>query len=105
MRIRRELTRVLKYIDSCTIEGQVKIKNRVRIRVKCGSVSDFVSVVPARQGTAWRITADDRYPGLLPNLYKKRHDGQSLAPPQPILVLKVDASDKAFSPQRIWSVL
>ena len=75
MRIRRELTRVLKYIDSCTIEGQVKIKNRVRIRVKCGSVSDFVSVVPARQGTAWRITADDRYPGLLPNLYKSATTG------------------------------
>ena len=69
-KIRMELTRVLKNIDSCTIEGKVKIKNRVRIRVKCGSISDFVSVKPNQAGTGWRIVADEKYPGLLPNLYK-----------------------------------
>ncbi len=69
-KIRMELTRVLKNIDSCTIEGKVKIKSRVRIRVKCGSISDFVSVKPNRTATGWRIVADEKYPGLLPNLYK-----------------------------------
>jgi len=74
-KIRMELTRVLKYVDSCNIEGKVKIKNRVRIRVKCGSVSDFVSVMPNANGTGWRITADEKYPGLLPNLYKGSRGG------------------------------
>lgn len=74
-KIRMELTRVLKHVDSCTIKGKVKIKNRVRIRVKCGSISDFISVVPNAQGTGWRITADEKYPGLLPNLYKGSRGG------------------------------
>ena len=75
-KIRSELTRVLKYIDGCTIEGKVKIKSRVRIRVKCGSVSDFVSVKPNTAGTGWRIAADQKYPGLLPRLYMSSRGGK-----------------------------
>ena len=75
-KIRSELTRVLKYIDGCTIEGKVKIKSRVRIRVKCGSVSDFVSVKPNAMGNGWRIAADEKYPGLLPQLYKSSRGGK-----------------------------
>ena len=66
--IRRKLKRVLGRIGSCTVVGQLKRQNDVRLRVQCGGVNDFVTVTRSPHGY-YMLSGDDQYPGFLPRLH------------------------------------
>ena len=66
-KIRMELTRVLKHVDSCNIEGKVNKEPRP-YQSEMWQCVGFCECDAQCSGTGWRITADEKYPGLLPCL-------------------------------------
>lgn len=69
-KIRAQLARVLKAAQTqgCEVESVVRESPRPGLRVRCGTISDFVRLKKGAGG--WRLEASERSPGFLPEVYR-----------------------------------
>ena len=66
--ISHELKKVVGRVNRCSVVGRLKRGSKVRLRVDCDGVQDFVTV-ERRGPDGWAIVGDERYPGFLPRVH------------------------------------